>query len=156
MGVMWPNSGRHKAIVDVWHFAYCLAACELPSSATSDERIIEIHGEAFKVHKGLELVLGHLKKFLHDHSVVAVFEKIYNDTISQDRSADAWADKTPNLTSTTLSRTLIGGDISLPYKREFYFDREPDLETKLTRSGVSLYGSDALYIPQDLHVLLCL
>ncbi|KAK9683940.1 hypothetical protein RND81_10G176500 [Saponaria officinalis] len=115
---------------------------ELPSYATSDERIIEIHGEAFKVQKGLELVLGHLRKFLHDHSVVAVFEKTYNDTISQDRPADAWADKTPNLTSTTLSQTLTGGDISLPYKREYYFDREPDLETKLTRSAVSLYGSD--------------
>ncbi|KAK9755326.1 hypothetical protein RND81_01G018100 [Saponaria officinalis] len=66
----------------------------------------------------------------------------YNDTISQDRPADAWADKTPNLTSTTLSQTLTDDDISLPYKREYYFDREPDLESKLTRSGVSLYGSD--------------
>jgi len=48
---------------------------ELPSYATSDERIVEIHGEAFKVHKALEAVLGHLRKFLHDHSVIAVFEK---------------------------------------------------------------------------------
>ncbi|KAL9226925.1 hypothetical protein vseg_002682 [Gypsophila vaccaria] len=116
---------------------------ELPSYATSDERIVEIHGEAFKVQKGLELVLGQLRKFLHDHSIVAVFEKTYNDTISQERTTDTWADTTPNLTSTTLSQSLASSDHSLPFKREYYFDREPlDLETKLTRSAVSLYGSD--------------
>ncbi|XP_074276397.1 RNA-binding KH domain-containing protein PEPPER [Silene latifolia] len=119
-----------------------LSEGDLPSYATSDERIVEIHGEAFKVQKALELVLGYLRKFLHDHSVVAVFEKTYNATISQEPTPDAWADKTQNLASTTLPQTITTGDPLLSYKREFYFDREPDVETKLTRSAMSLYGSD--------------
>lgn len=43
--------------------------------ATSDERIVEIQGEALKVLKALELVIGHLRKFLVDHSVLPLFEK---------------------------------------------------------------------------------
>ncbi|KAH9614709.1 hypothetical protein KSS87_007469 [Heliosperma pusillum] len=91
-----------------------LSEGDLPSYATSDERIVEIHGEAFKVQKALEIVLGHLRKFLHDHSIVAVFEKTYNATISQDRTADAWADKTQNLTSTNLPQTITAGDPLYP------------------------------------------
>lgn len=43
--------------------------------ATSDERIVEIQGEALKVLKALESVIGHLRKFLVDHSVLPLFEK---------------------------------------------------------------------------------
>lgn len=115
---------------------------ELPSYAASDERIIEIHGEAFKVQKTLEAVLGHLRKFLHDHSVVAVFEKNYNATISQDRTADAREDKAQSLAQNTSSQTLISADHSLQLKRESYLDREAELDMKFPRSAVSLYGSD--------------
>ncbi|XP_074286828.1 RNA-binding KH domain-containing protein PEPPER-like [Silene latifolia] len=114
---------------------------ELPSYATPDERIVEIHGEAFKVHKALELVLGHLRKFLHDHSMVDVFEKTYNARISQDRTADVWADKTQNVSLNTLSQTLTGDDLCPSFKSD-YFNRDVDLETKLTRSTLSQYGSD--------------
>ena len=48
---------------------------EVPSYATSDERIVEIHGEALNVLKGLEAVLGQLRKFLVDQSIVPIFEK---------------------------------------------------------------------------------
>ncbi|KAH9616420.1 hypothetical protein KSS87_023284 [Heliosperma pusillum] len=106
---------------------------ELPSYATSDERIVEIHGEAFKVQKALELVLGHLRKFLHDHSVVDVFEKT-------DRTTDVWADKTQNSSFNTLSQTLTGDDSSLSFKSDFVY-RDVDLETKLARSAYSQHGS---------------
>ncbi|KAL2896812.1 RNA-binding KH domain-containing protein PEPPER [Bienertia sinuspersici] len=115
---------------------------ELPSYATSEERIIEIHGEAFKVQKALEAVLGHLRKFLHDHSVVSVFEKTYNSTISQDRTADTRADIPQSLAQNTTSQSLIGADHSLFLKRESYFDREAELDLKFPRAAVSLYGSD--------------
>ncbi|CAO2816601.1 unnamed protein product [Amaranthus hypochondriacus] len=111
---------------------------DLPSYATSEERLIEIHGEAFKVQKALEAVLGHLRKFLHDHGVVAVFEKTYNATISQDRTADASQPLVQNITS----QTLIGADNSLSLKRESYYEREAELDLKFPRSAVSLYGSD--------------
>lgn len=48
---------------------------ELPFYATADERIVEIQGESLKVLKALESVVGHLRKFLVDHSVLPLFEK---------------------------------------------------------------------------------
>lgn len=48
---------------------------EMPIYATSDERVVEIQGEALKVLKALEAVIGHLRKFLVDHSVLPLFEK---------------------------------------------------------------------------------
>jgi len=43
--------------------------------ATADERIVEIQGETLKVLKALEAVVGHLRKFLVDHSVLPLFER---------------------------------------------------------------------------------
>lgn len=48
---------------------------EVPFYAASDERIVELQGEALKVLKALEAVIGHLRKFLVDHSVLPLFEK---------------------------------------------------------------------------------
>lgn len=36
---------------------------------------MEVQGEAVKVIKALESVVGHLRKFLVDHSVLPLFEK---------------------------------------------------------------------------------
>lgn len=48
---------------------------ELPSYAGADERIIDLQGETLKVLKALEAVVGHLRKFLVDSSVIPLFEK---------------------------------------------------------------------------------
>jgi len=37
---------------------------EVPFYAAADERIVELQGEAMKVLKALEAVVGHLRKFL--------------------------------------------------------------------------------------------
>lgn len=52
-----------------------MLADEVPFYAASDERIVELQGEGFKVLKALEAVIGHLRKFLVDHSVLPLFEK---------------------------------------------------------------------------------
>lgn len=52
-----------------------MLADEVPFYAASDERIVELQGEALKVLKALEAVIGHLRKFLVDHSVLPLFEK---------------------------------------------------------------------------------
>lgn len=52
-----------------------MLADEVPFYAASDERIVELQGEASKVLKALEAVIGHLRKFLVDHSVLPLFEK---------------------------------------------------------------------------------
>lgn len=41
----------------------------------TDERVLELQGDAVKVIKALESVVGHLRKFLVDHSVLPLFEK---------------------------------------------------------------------------------
>lgn len=41
----------------------------------SEDKVIDLQGEAVKVLKALEAVLGHLRKFLVDHSVLPLFEK---------------------------------------------------------------------------------
>lgn len=48
---------------------------EVPSYANSQERVVELQGEALKVLKALEAVVGHLRKFLVDQSVLPLFEK---------------------------------------------------------------------------------
>ncbi|CAA6667257.1 unnamed protein product [Spirodela intermedia] len=43
---------------------------DLPVFALQDDRVVEIVGEPPAVHKALELIAGHLRKFLVDHSVL--------------------------------------------------------------------------------------
>ncbi|KAL6580631.1 hypothetical protein OROMI_008655 [Orobanche minor] len=120
---------------------------ELPSYATSEEIIIEIHGEALKVLSALEAVIGHLRKFLVDHSVISIFEKTYNATISQEHPIDARADKTqPQFHSAPAPQIVIGSDYSLSLKRDpSIYDRETLLEPQNPQSALSLYGQDSAF-----------
>jgi len=46
----------------------------LPIFALRDDSIVEIQGEPAGVHKAVELIALHLRKFLVDRSIVGVFE----------------------------------------------------------------------------------
>ncbi|MBA0716305.1 hypothetical protein Golax_015145, partial [Gossypium laxum] len=50
------------------------AAEDLPVFALQDDRIVEVVGEAADVHKALELIASHLRKFLVDRSIIPLFE----------------------------------------------------------------------------------
>ncbi|MQL87384.1 hypothetical protein Taro_019904 [Colocasia esculenta] len=118
-----------------------LSADEVPFYATSDERIVEIQGDHLKVLEALEGVVGHLRKFLVDHSVIPLFEKTsqYNPAVSS--TAQDWVEKTPSLMQK--SQTRISGDYPSQLKRDsLFFDREPQVDSQIQRSGVSLYGQD--------------
>lgn len=116
-----------------------LSADEVPSYVSSEERIVELQGEASKVVKALEAVVGHLRKFLVDHSVLPLFEKVHSQTAeSQDRpmSGSSWADKPSSLTP----QTGIGADFPHSFKREpLFFDRETHLEPRLSPPRLSAY-----------------
>ncbi|KAJ6915434.1 LOW QUALITY PROTEIN: hypothetical protein NC651_017434 [Populus alba x Populus x berolinensis] len=146
---------------------HVMAEDELPSYATSDERIVEIHGEAMKVFKALEAVIGQLRKFLVDHSVIPIFEKTlhfmlvdygcenyevtqvllqYNATISQECPADARPDiAQPSLHSAyvpTIS-SGIASDYSLSLKRDpSIYEHETQFEHRISQPGLSIYGQD--------------
>ncbi|XP_057964671.1 flowering locus K homology domain-like [Malania oleifera] len=51
-----------------------LGAENLPVFALQDDSVVEILGEPAGVHKAIELVANHLRKFLVDRSIIAVFE----------------------------------------------------------------------------------
>ncbi|GKV37805.1 hypothetical protein SLEP1_g45787 [Rubroshorea leprosula] len=100
-----------------------------------------------KVLKALEAVLGQLRKFLVDHTVVPIFEKTYAAQISQERTApaDTWVDRTqPSLHSAPAQQAGIASDYSLSLKWDPLFERETHLEPKITQSGLSLFGDRAL------------
>ncbi|XWS44403.1 hypothetical protein CRYUN_Cryun15aG0042200 [Craigia yunnanensis] len=97
---------------------------EVPSYATSDEGIVEIHSKALNVLKALEAVLGQLRKFL-------------------EQPVDAWTDKTQfSLHSASAHQTGVDSDYSQFLKRDPLYDHETHLEPKIPPSGLSLYGQD--------------
>ncbi|XP_075509137.1 RNA-binding KH domain-containing protein PEPPER-like [Primulina tabacum] len=117
-----------------------LSSDELPVYASSEERVVDLQGEAVKVLKGLEAVVGHLRKFLVDHTVLPLFEKSYNAPATQERQVEAWTEKT-SLHSTP--QTTLGSDYSVSLKRDSLFlDRESQLESRLNASRLSVYGAD--------------
>ncbi|KAF5175397.1 Rna-binding kh domain-containing protein pepper [Thalictrum thalictroides] len=119
-----------------------LSGDEMSAYASSDERVVDIQGDSLKVLKALEAVVGHLRKFLVDHSVIPLFEKVSNATTSQDRPVEPWADKTQSLIHGA-SQPGYSSDYSLSIKRDSLFlDRETQLESQMQHSGVSLYGQD--------------
>lgn len=117
-----------------------LSADEAPFYVTEEERIVEMQGEAAKVLKALEAVVGHLRKFLVDQGVLPLFEKTYNASISQERQVETWADKS-SLHAATQSG--ISTEYTPSSRRESLFlEREPQLESRYRLSGISIYGQD--------------
>ncbi|XP_022753428.1 RNA-binding KH domain-containing protein PEPPER isoform X2 [Durio zibethinus] len=118
-----------------------LSGDEVPSYVAADERIVELQGEALKVLKALEAVVGHLRKFLVDHSVLPLFEKTHNATVTQDLQAETWAEKSSLLTA---SQSEIGIDLPVTARRDSLFlEHETQLESRIPSSGISsLYGQD--------------
>ncbi|KAK2632527.1 hypothetical protein EUGRSUZ_L01440 [Eucalyptus grandis] len=47
---------------------------ELPVFALQDDRVVEVVGEPTGVHKAVELIASHLRKFLVDRSIIPLFE----------------------------------------------------------------------------------
>ncbi|CAI9300660.1 unnamed protein product [Lactuca saligna] len=47
----------------------------LPVIALPDDSVVEVQGEREGVHKAVELIASHLRKFLVDRSVIGIFEK---------------------------------------------------------------------------------
>lgn len=54
--------------------AKSFAAEDLPVFALQDDRVVEVVGDAAGVHKAMELIASHLRKFLVDRSIIPLFE----------------------------------------------------------------------------------
>ncbi|XVF19033.1 hypothetical protein REPUB_Repub11eG0075600 [Reevesia pubescens] len=118
-----------------------LSGDEVPSYVAADERIVELQAEALKVLKALEAVVGHLRKFLVDHSVLHLFEKTHNTVVAQDLQAETRAEKSSLLTA---SQSGIVIDLPVTSRRDSLFlERDTQLESRIPSSGLSFYGQDA-------------
>lgn len=62
----------------IWCLIFTISADDLPPFALQDDRVVEIQGEPTGVHKAVELITGHLRKFLVDRSVLPLFEMHVN------------------------------------------------------------------------------
>ncbi|CAJ2631467.1 flowering locus K homology domain [Trifolium pratense] len=51
-----------------------LGADDLPVFALQDDRVVEVVGDPTGVHKAVEMIASHLKKFLVDRSIIPIFE----------------------------------------------------------------------------------
>ncbi|XP_009622406.1 flowering locus K homology domain-like isoform X2 [Nicotiana tomentosiformis] len=64
-----------KSIQDTSHCTIRVIGEEhLPAFALPDDSVVEIQGEPAGVHKAVEMIASHLRKFLVDRSVIGVFE----------------------------------------------------------------------------------
>nr|XP_043628337.1 RNA-binding KH domain-containing protein PEPPER-like [Erigeron canadensis] len=105
---------------------------------SSDSKIVDLQGEALKVLKALEAVLGHLRKFLVDRSVLPLFEIAHDPSATQEHQLETWAEKSLVHTG-SYSRV----DSPLSVKREsLYLDRESQRESRYSSSGVLYYGRE--------------
>ena len=50
-----------------------MGAEDIPHCALVDDKVLEIQGEPANVHKALQLVVSHLRKFLVDRSVLPFY-----------------------------------------------------------------------------------
>ncbi|KAJ6828327.1 RNA-binding KH domain-containing protein PEPPER-like [Iris pallida] len=118
-----------------------LSGDELPFYATGDERVVDFQGDSLKVTKALEAVVGHLRKFLVDHSVLPLFEKNLSKPAAQDRSLDSWADKS---LINSRQQPSVNNDYQLPLKRDSLFlDRVSPLDSHMSHPGFSsMYRQD--------------
>ncbi|KAL6519301.1 hypothetical protein OROGR_018621 [Orobanche gracilis] len=114
---------------------------ELPIYADSDERIVELQGEALKVLNALEAVMGHLRKFLVDQSVLPLFEKSYN-VAAQERQVDPLSSNT--LLHATPRTSSVGDIYPVSVKRDSLFTERDNqmMDTRITSSRHSFYEPD--------------
>ncbi|XP_047322889.1 RNA-binding KH domain-containing protein PEPPER isoform X2 [Impatiens glandulifera] len=114
---------------------------EVLNYVTSEERIVELQGEQVKVLKALEAVIGHLRKFLVDPSVIPLFQISHTNTAPQEQPSENWQDK---ISLQPAPQTRLGIEYSsLPIKRDsLYLDRDPFESHTLPTSVASRYSMD--------------
>ncbi|CAK9276204.1 unnamed protein product [Sphagnum jensenii] len=124
---------------------------DLPLCALSDDRVVEIQGEARLVQRAMEMVVSHLRKFLVDRSVLTLFELNRAMTSQQQQSApSAWQpsntgmqhqqqQQAPSYASTndTAYYPQPAADLSQHHQQQ-----QQDHMHQHHHHGVSMYGRD--------------
>ncbi|KAG6478941.1 hypothetical protein ZIOFF_062389 [Zingiber officinale] len=120
-------------------------ADNLPPVALPDDRVVEIQGEPIGMHKAVELIAAHLRKFLVDRSVLPLFEKrpLPNMHMEQNMPPPQPWGHSQGLPPGAGS--AYGGNPQFMSSRphdSFYPPDLPPLE-KQPHHGISMYGQNA-------------
>uniref|UniRef100_A0ACD6AMD1 Uncharacterized protein n=1 Tax=Avena sativa TaxID=4498 RepID=A0ACD6AMD1_AVESA len=124
----------------------------VPPVALNDDRVVEIQGEPHDVHKAVELIATHLRKFLVDRSVLPLFEmqmKVHNVPREQPMAApQQWGppppwSHPPNIPPS--GPTYGGNQHFMPPRPQDNYYPPPDVHPveKQQHYGISSYGRDA-------------
>ncbi|XP_059652816.1 flowering locus K homology domain [Cornus florida] len=124
---------------------------DLPIFAIQDDRIVEVVGEPVGVHKAIELIASHLRKFLVDRSIIPMFEmnmQMQNTQMEQHMPPpQSWVPQPqaypPN--NTGGGPGYVANPHFMPPRQiDNYFQQEmpPPLE-KQPHQGISVYGREA-------------
>ncbi|XP_060170406.1 RNA-binding KH domain-containing protein PEPPER-like [Lycium barbarum] len=126
---------------------------EMSIYATPDEKVVEIQGEALKFLKALESVIGHLRKFLVDHSVLPLFEKSYNAPAVQERESEPWSERTMLSTSRAEldpalsgTRTSGGGRVGNSVITQISQTVQMKIPLALAKDIIGIGGANIAYI----------
>ncbi|KAJ6883814.1 flowering locus K [Populus alba x Populus x berolinensis] len=127
-----------------------LGAEDLPVFALQDDRVVEVLGEAAGVHKAVELIASHLRKFLVDRSIIPLFEmqmQMSNPSMEQMPPHQSWGPPQP------LPPNHGGGPgygqnpqyMPPPRQLDNYYPPAdmPPLMEKQPHQGISAYGREA-------------
>ncbi|CAH8361597.1 unnamed protein product [Eruca vesicaria subsp. sativa] len=136
-----------------------LGSEDLPVFALQDDRVVEVVGEPTSVHKSLELIASHLRKFLVDRSIIPYFEsQMQKPTRQMDHMPpqhQAWGPPQGHAPG-------VGGGpgyghnpppyMQQPPRHDNYYPppemRQPPME-KQPHQGISAYGREP---PMNVHV----
>uniref|UniRef100_A0A1J3E8K3 Poly(RC)-binding protein 1 n=1 Tax=Noccaea caerulescens TaxID=107243 RepID=A0A1J3E8K3_NOCCA len=135
-----------------------LGSEDLPVFALQDDRVVEVAGEPTSVHKALELIASHLRKFLVDRSIIPYFEnQMQKPTRQMDHMPpqhQAWGP--PQGHTHSSGGSSYGHNppqyMQPPPRHDSYYPppemRPPPME-KQPHQGISAYGREP---PMNVHV----
>ncbi|XAR63593.1 hypothetical protein NMG60_11023589 [Bertholletia excelsa] len=124
---------------------------DLPIFALQDDRIVEVVGEPVGVHKAVELIASHLRKFLVDRSIIPLFEmqmQAPNPQMESVLPPQSWGPPPQAFPPNAGSGPGYGANphyMPPPRQLDSYYppaDMPPPLE-KQPHQGISAYGREA-------------
>jgi len=149
------QGGTIKSIQDASKCALRIVE-NVPPVALNDDRVVEIQGEPLDVHKAVELIASHLRKFLVDRSVLPLFEsqmKAYYVHREQPMPPpQPWGPPPPspwghppNLPPGPGGPGYVGNPQYMPPRPQDNYYPPPDMPPveKQPHYGISSYGRDA-------------
>ncbi|KAL6514894.1 hypothetical protein OROGR_020473 [Orobanche gracilis] len=128
-----------------------LGAEDLPIFALQDDRIVEVVGEPASIHKAVELIASHLRKFLVDRSIIPVIEiqmQTTNSHMEHMPPAQPWGPPPQSFPPNAPAGSGYGASPHfMPPPRQYdnYYTPAdmPPASEKQPHQGISAYGREA-------------